>query len=245
MEKYVKKYEVRGYECDKDAHLRLISIFNLMQDIADKHASVMEVGYEFCKEHGIGWVGGNYHLKIHRLPKWEEMVELRTWPSDKTFVTGIREFEALDGENKPLFMASSQWVLIDTQRLRPVAVAKHLYDYELLPERMIETKFPTPPHPVRVDFEKIFYVRYDDIDVNNHVNNAVYPVWACEAVPMDFRQMHDLAEVEVSFKKSAVMGDVILIKTQIEDNVTHHVILNQAGDKEFALLQVKWKKKES
>ena len=240
MEKFVKQYDVRSYECDKDSRLRLLTIFNLMQDMADTHADLMGVGYDACFQKGIGWVGGNYHLRIHKLPKWREKIILKTWPTAKTFVTGIRDFEALNETGSILFQASSQWVLIDLTKGRPVAVAKNLGNYELLPERAIETQFSTPPLPERTDFEKKFFVRYDDIDMNNHVNNAVYPVWAAEAVPPAFKACHDVAELEVSFKKPALSGDVVLIETQIDDKTTRHLIKSETNGTIFAQVAIQW-----
>ena len=43
-----------------------------------------------------------------------------------------------------------------------------------------------------VDCEKTFHVRYDDLDINNHVNNTVYITWALEALDCDFRKSHNI-----------------------------------------------------
>ena len=243
MEKYTKEYEIRSYECDKDCRLRLLTIFNLMQDMADTHAELMGVGYDICFQKGIGWVGGNYHLRINKLPKWREKFTLKTWPAATTFVTGIRDFEALDKEGEVLFQASSQWVLIDLAKGRPVSVAKNLGEYELLSERAIETNFPALVFPKRIDFQKKFFVRYDDIDMNNHVNNAVYPVWAAESVPLSFRTTQEILELEVSFKKPALLGDTVLIETQIDENRTYHLIKNEKSETTLAQVTILWKNK--
>ena len=241
MEKYTKQYEVRSYECDKDCRLRLLTIFNLMQDMADTHADLMGVGYDICFQKGIGWVGGNYHLRIHKLPQWREKFTLKTWPSATTFVTGIRDFEALNKDREVLFQASSQWVLIDLEKGRPVSVAKNLGEYELFPERAIETNFQAPSLPKRIDFKKKFFVRYDDIDMNNHVNNAVYPVWAAESVPVMFRVSHNLVELEISFKKPALLGDTVLIETEIDENRTYHLIRDEKSETVFAQVSIQWR----
>ena len=39
--------------------------------------------------------------------------------------------------------------------------------------------------PESFDITKTFEVRYDDLDVNKHVNNANYIVWALEVLNMD------------------------------------------------------------
>ena len=142
-----------------------------------------------------------------------------------------------------MVLVSSQWALIDVARLRPVALAKHVDMSLWRSDRAIETDFPAILMPDRKDFAKTFYVRYDDIDVNNHVNNAVYPVWASEAVPFEFRKQHDLSEIRVAFKRSAVLGDIINIETQMDEDRTRHLIKSGEGDRVFALVEINWHKK--
>ena len=241
MEKYVKNYEIRSADCDQNGLLRLRTLFNLFQDLADDHANIMGVGYHFCKEHGIGWIGGAYHIRINQMPKWEDKVRLLTWPSASTAVTGIREFQMCSEKGDILIDASSQWVLVDTQKFRPISVAKYIGSYELIPERSVDTSFEKLPTLERIDYETDEIVRYDDIDLNNHVNNAVYPAWILDALPVEFLKQHVLKELKIQFKKSALLSDFIHIQTQIEGEHTFHVITNKDGSSEFARLEMKWK----
>ena len=243
IEKYSKNYEIRSYEVDKDKKLRLLTLFNILQDISDTHAEKIGVGYSFCLKEGLAWVGAGYHAKINRLPTWRDQVTITTWPSGNTAATAYRDSMLSDEAGNPLVLVSSQWALIDVARLRPVALAKHIDMSLWRDDRAIDTTFPAILPPERTDFEKTFYVRYDDIDINNHVNNAVYPVWASEAVPFEFRKQHDLAEIRVAFKRSAVLGDIISIETQIDEDRTRHLIKSAEGDRVFALVEINWRKK--
>ena len=111
------------------------------------------------------------------------------------------------------------------------------------------TQAPNPLKSIKdledSDFEKQFFVRYDDIDINNHVNNAVYPVWASESVPYDFRESHDIEKLDVCFKKPAHYGDVILVQTKTEGLKTHHKIVDaKEHGQEFSLAEIVWRPKE-
>lgn len=242
METLSLPHTVKIYECDRKRQLRLHCLFNLLQDAADTHADALGVGYGYCLSRAIGWVGANYHLKINRLPLWREEFVLTTWASGKTAVSGIRDFKAETGNGELLFFASSRWALIDRKTLRPAAVAKNLPDYALHDERMIDTAFPTIPPPEKHDFSALFPVRYDDIDVNDHVNNAVYPLWAAESVPRDFRKTHEIAEMEIAFKKPAVFDDDIAVFTQTDGLTTTHEIASPDGTKDFSRVRIRWKK---
>ncbi len=244
METLALPHTVKIYECDRKKQLRLHCLFNLFQDAADMHADALGVGYEYCLSRGIGWGGANYHFKINRLPLWQEKIVLTTWASGKTAVSGIRDFKAETENGELLFFASSQWALISLETLRPVAVAKNLPGYTLHNERMIDTVFPAIPLPENEDSAAPFAVRYDDIDINDHVNNAVYPLWAAESVSHDFRKAHEIAEMEIAFKKPAVFDDDITVFTQTDGLTTTHRIASPDKSKDFSRVRIHWKKEE-
>ena len=241
METLELSHTVKVYETDRKGELHLRNLFNLLQDIADRHADALGCGYAFCLSRNIGWVGANYHLKINRMPKRHETFTLTTWASGRTAVCGIRDFKAVNENGEALFCASSQWALIDLTSKRPIAIAKNLPDYHLHNERMIDTKFPSLSFPDAPETQIRFPVRYEEIDLNNHVNNAVYPVWAAESVPHDFRLTHDIAEMEIAFKKPAVFDDEIAVFTQTDALTTAHKICLPDKEKEFARVRILWK----
>lgn len=241
METLIRPHAVKIFECDRKKRLRLRCLFNLFQDVADEHADALGVGYDFCLSRGIGWVGANYHLKIDRLPRWRESFSLSTWASGKTAVSGIREFKAETPDGEVPFCASSQWALIDLVKGRPVSVAKNLTDYVLRAERAIDTAFPALPLPERVDAATEFPVRCDDIDINDHVNNAVYPLWALEGLPRGYADDRDVAEMEIAFKRPARIDDKIAVFTQIDGPTTLHRIAAPDKSTDFARVRIRWK----
>ena len=87
-----------------------------------------------------------------------------------------------------------------------------------------------------------FCVRFDDIDLNNHVNNAVYPLWATEAVDNNFRTTHNPEYLEISFKKEGLLGEKICVETQNDGNITLHSIKALGeNERELAKVRIRWK----
>ena len=54
--KYTKEYTIRSYECDKHENVRIITLMNILQDIADSNADSMGVGYDFCVKKTYHWI---------------------------------------------------------------------------------------------------------------------------------------------------------------------------------------------
>lgn len=244
MEKYSKIFTVSDYECDRFGQLKIRSLFNYFQDMADDHADQMGIGYDFCLKRGVGWIGVAYHVIFQKLPKWGDQIEIFTWPSVSTPVSGIREFEVKDLSGGTLIKASSQWALIDLIQKRPVLVSKHIGSYELIPERMVETDFKKLEAPIKADILISEVIREDDIDINQHVNNAVYPSWSMDAFSPDFLSQNSLSELSIRFKKSAKRGDQIRVHTKLDESLMEQSITDETGDIIYALIESKWQKKE-
>ncbi len=244
MEKYEKPYEIASFECDEYGTLRLRCLFNLFQDLADAHANIIGVGYNYCKQNHLGWVGGAYHVQIKKMPVWRDKIILKTWPSKATAATAIREFEMVDAKNgEVLVRASSQWILIDATKHRPVCVAPHLQHCEPITERSVETSFAKLPALEQIDVEITQIVRMDDIDLNHHVNNAVYPTWILDALPADFTVRRKLTELQIQYKYPVQKGDTVCVKSQMNGNTGLHVITNSSSTLEFARVRTVWELK--
>lgn len=242
MQKLCLPYKLRSYECDENCAMRIVTLMNIFQNLADINATELGVGFEFCMQKQMAWVGLNYHIKIERFPHLHEELKLLTWPSDKNNRIATRDFMVLDASDMPIIKASSQWLLVDMLRKRPISLTEHLPDLVSLNERALNTTFEKIEDLTSVDFSKTFDVRYDDLDLNHHVNNSIYPLWAIEAVEPEFRRGHVPSEIAIAFKKEATYPEKIKVLTEKPDDVSVHLIKSDSEEKELARVKICWKK---
>ncbi len=241
ISKYIKEYVVKSYESDCHGFLRILSLMNILQDIACENADVLGLGFVQCHEHNLTWVGSNYLIKINRLPRIDEHFVLETWPAEAKLWGAVRNFNIKDATGNVIACASSQWVLVDYERRRPVALSKYFPEYKCLNERVMEDDFHKLPDIASPDSVSEFAVRFDDIDVNNHVNNAVYPVWASESVNSEYRRTHLPTEIELNFKKEALYGEKIQVESQLSATESYHIIKDKSSGDELARCRFKWR----
>lgn len=239
--KYKKEYVVKSYEADCHGFLRLLTLMNLLQDAATESANILGFGFEKCAELGLTWFGSDYFIQIDRLPKMSESFVIETWPAETKLWGAIRDFKIYDSCGKEIIKVSSQWVLIDLARMRPVPLSKYFPDYEPLAERALPVEFMKIKEPDTFCVEDEIKVRFDDIDINNHVNNSIYPLWASECVDTDYRMRHCPAEIEINFKKSAVYGENVLILTSLDKDESFHSIRKTDRTTELSRCRIKWK----
>lgn len=238
--KFHKEYLIRSYECDKHENLRLLTLLNILQDAADTHADALGVGYEFCCAHQLAWVAANYHVKVIRAPKIHEHIHINTWPSEERKLGAIRDYEIRDDKGELLVQASTQWVLINVESKRPQAIRANLPAYTVLDEKADPFEFTKLIMPEDFQIQKQFAVRFDDIDVNNHVNNAVYPLWISESLETTFRDTHAIAEIEIAFKKETFAGETVMVSSVLDGLVSHHLVTCSDDGRELARAIVRW-----
>lgn len=244
MDKFQQKYRVRSAECDRFNQMRLRSLFNLFQDVADLNAEELGFGYSFCLQNQLTWMGAGYHLKINRLPRRDETIILYTWPAGLNALSAIRDFELKNEDGETLVLASSSWILIDLARKRPVAVPKYVNHLNVIGERVFETNFEKIALPEEFDYQAKETVREDDIDINLHVNNAVYPSWLLDSLPLEFLASHQLKELKIQFKQGAEKQSLVEILTKTQGADIYTLIKEGETKKEYARILSSWVKKE-
>lgn len=241
MKKYEKIYQIKTYEADKNGALRIPTLLNIFQDAADGSARELGLGMEYCLERGLAWVGSNYHIKINRLPKIHENIKIETWPSAEKMLGAIRDFVVYDENGTVIMLASSQWILIDFVKKRPLSLKNNLPQYQVISERALDTDFAKIAEPENITCRKEIDIRFDDIDINNHVNNSVYPLWASEAVDIDFRINHEPEEIEIAFKKECRYGERVEVLTEQNELHSTSIIKSMTDGRELARVKIAWK----
>lgn len=240
--KYKKEYHVKSYEVDCHGFLRVLSLMNWLQDSAVENADELGFGFAKCQELGVVWVGSNYLIKIDRLPRINEKIVIETWPAEGKLWGAIRNFTICDESGKVIVRARSQWVLIDFAKRRPVMLSKYFPQYCFLNEAVMDEDFHKL-EALGADAEIAeMQVRFDDIDINNHVNNAVYLVWGAEGVGQQFRMEHVPAEIEVCFKKEALIGETIEVCSKLNGMESRHTIRDKNSGTDLADCRFVWRK---
>ena len=242
IRKQVHTYTVKSFECDRKDTLRLLTLLNLFQDIADDSANEIGIGYDYLRTIGKAWVLIAMNVQIDRMPHLQEDITIKSWPSDCSALYTEREFEVWSASGERIILACSQWIVIDFASRRPMHLKDCLPEYEPIHEKVIlKERFPKLPAPERDDYTERFLVRYDDIDRNDHVNNAIYSLWASESLVPEYRIGHEPASITINFRKEGLFGEKILVHTQMDGDTSLHSIQAAGDGRELARIRFTWR----
>jgi len=245
---FQKQYHIRYSEIDAHGKLKIVNILNYLQDTASCHAYKMGIsGFDFLP-HGLAWVIYRYHLKIVRYPEWEEPINVKTWRYPSGNIYELRQFEITDNAGNILIHAKNAWVLINIAKKKPVRLKNNLPETLDNLKKEITYNFKKFPEFQNSEITLPFKIRMHDMDLNKHVNNAVYAGWATETVPEYIITDFQPSQMDIIFLNDAVYGDNIISSTSIIETspqpVLSHKIVKAEDKKELSKINTIWQKRK-
>ncbi len=243
---HTKTAEIGYSTLGSQGQLKIVSILNFLQDAATEHAAILEVsGFDLARE-DLAWVISRYQIEIKATPKWRDEIWIETWRTPVKNLYELRQFRIIDRNARELITARAFWVMVKKENSRPVRLSRYLSDGFLQQNTPSATEiFPNLKSPGRIDFELPFKIRMHDLDLNHHVNNAVYVEWAVETVPETLLLNYRPETINVTFHRESFYGNAIVSRTQIletrEGPQTLHSILGKEGTMELARISILWR----
>jgi len=239
-----RNYHIHYYEVDIHKKALITSIIDYLGDMAMYQSEILGVGIDHLKESKMAWVLYKWDITIESYPLLNESINVKTFAYSFKKFYAYRKYEIIDIEGKKIGYASSVWILINTDRRRPIRITNDMYEVYGIDESndaSIEIKDIKSINEVHS--EKCFQVRYSDIDTNMHVNNVKYVAWALETVPKDIVLNYELKNIKVTYEKETTYGETIKVSTEVirEEGkiICRHKIINEEGT-ELTLLESIW-----
>ena len=142
-----------------------------------------------------------WKIKVSSRPRWNEELTIKTWPRKFEKVSSWRDFEVYDENGNLVLIATTNWVLIDTNTGRPARITEDMMNkYGIVPKSVfreeITGKLKTDENEKKI-YE--YTAARRDIDSNHHVNNVMYLEFAYDAFPDNIEL--DFNNIEIYYKR--------------------------------------------
>lgn len=237
-----ENFKLRYSEIDCTHTLKPQVLLNFMQDLASDNAEEFGFGYSFNLKNNVAWFLLKYHFEFIDYPEKIYNITISTHAKGYNKLFALRDFK-FEYENQVIGYATSSWGLVNLTTKSMVPIASILSDNPNIKpwERQSSDLQYNKIKPLeRIDREKTFEARFDDLDVNQHVNNSNYIKWAVEVLNFDFRKTHKLKTLDMVFKKELKYGEKIVSQVQTEGNTTLHYLKNADTKDELCCVLAQW-----
>ncbi len=173
-----RAFRVRSYECDAYGHVNHANYLRYMQEAAFDASAAVGYDVERYRRMGHQWLIRETDVTYLRPLVYGDTVIVRTWVGDFRRVRSRRMYELrLASSDEPVATASTEWVYLNAETLRPATVPPEMVAAFLHPETVAGERrepFPAPPPPPPGVFRMRRRVEWRDLDQAQHVNNANY-----------------------------------------------------------------------
>ncbi len=231
---YQSNHIVRHHACGPDGKIKLQAVLDLFQDAAAEHADVLGFGMNDLSSLQYIWVLYQLKIAIIRPPELGEKLTVKTYPSGVQKLFAVRQYGIFDEKGEALVIASSFWLVINKANSRPIPPVKVLD-----PEKM-----ENPELPRYFDFSgkkremealpglgECHRVSHSDIDLNQHLNNAIYSRISADWLGKMTGKFILPREFRIDFTHAARLGDEIFGFGAIDSDGIFH-LEGRSGDGE-------------
>ena len=219
MEKSVfeKEWEIYFTQCYSNGRIRFSDLSNILQLTAGEHANAAGFGFKEMAKHNQTWVLSRIRIEITRLPKWMDVVQVKTWVQELEGARSTRNFEIT--VNGQLYVAAtSYWAMINTVKRSSEILAIPTEDFTTYPDR------PATQRPFsKLDISQVvknrdeYIVKLSDLDIVNHANNVKYLDWCMDRLPIELVLTNQIKSLEMNYLRELRYNDTIEINGDSTD----------------------------
>ena len=217
MSVYSTQLRLRNKDVELHRRLRTSTLFELMQEASIRHTEELGMGREMTLDRGLLWMVTLQRAEIARMPEYDELVTLESWPGDTMHLLFPRYYRVLDEKGNTLVSASALWALVDQETRRMVFPDR--YGVVIEGEKTgSEIALPSPPLRAKEGQASAFTVPYSYVDLNGHMNNTRYFDLAEDLIPAA-AEGRPLRSIAVEYANEAKLGDELCVMVEQQDNV--------------------------
>lgn len=216
---YEMKHQLAYYECTDSGHPSMSMMCSMMTMVSDAHSIFVGLDRQTIEKSGGAWVVIGYDGTLSdEQPSFGDQVILGTKAIAYNRFFALREFWMTDLNHQHEYVRlRAMFVMMNLKKRRLMGIPDEL----IMPfNSPVEKRLPRLASPVELgaDFDNQDYrVRYFDIDINHHVNNARYFDWLMDPLGADFLRHHQVASFTIKYESEVKEGSTVTSRYRLAD----------------------------
>ena len=246
---YTDYHVVDFRDVDRNYNIKLSAMLQILSTAATKDFHYSGFDPMYLNRKNLAWVIYDAQIDMDVTKLYANTLKVETFVKCTKNVYCTRYYVIYDDNDNLIGTGMSKWVVVDTvkkslAKIPNEIIAAYPFDEESLSKnhKLAMNKSKLKVKSESETKEKVFDIRYFDIDPNYHVNNTVYAAWAIESLSDegDFLAKNVSKSINIIFKNECPYTQKqVKVKYQIEDKTTHHDIYT-LDDNLLCIIDVKF-----
>lgn len=212
-----RDYRLRWMDFDRYGRIEPAAVLDIFQDIATIHANEIGIGRDEMIAQGVFWAVVRQKYEIVREPEYYQVVTVRSWPHTPTRASFLRDYTMSDEQGELLVKATSEWVLVDVESRKLVSAKDRIAHLDgFVEDRCFERKpRKLPDFDIEGKTAHVVMPLYADIDLNGHVNNAMYGNYVVNA--LNPGKEGAVRAFQIDYRHEALFGEPLSVYANQEE----------------------------
>lgn len=230
-------FEINFIQCYPNGKLKHTDLCNLLQLTAAKHAELGGISFTDMQAHHQAWVLSRSRIEITKMPRWRDVVTVKTWIQSLENSRSIRCLEMYLNDEK-IIGCETFWAVFNTQTRRPEALALPHEHFDKFSTKATENDFKKIDISLPINEVSSKKIVLSDLDIVNHANSVKYMEWCFDTLQPEQLLKEKITEIEVNYLKEVGYNDTIRIHEHKDGNTSIFSIKND--DKVSFAMEVTW-----
>lgn len=216
---YTEKFKIPLKDIGKDNKIKNRAVLEILENVACYYSDLVGYGVNNIKETKVTWILLDWKLKVINRPTYGQVLTVNTWGKGMNKFFTYRDYEIYDSNNNLCAIATSKWVLIDTERGKMSRLTENIIKAYNPEEKNVfkEENLEKVKIPEKFTHKIKYKVIRKDIDINNHMHNLYYLDLAYEALPDEIYNKRPFDYVRITYKKEIKLGEKVNCKYVEQD----------------------------
>lgn len=192
------------------------AILEMLENIGAYHSDLAGYGANDVPQTKLVWILLGWKLNVIKRPKYGQTIHVKTWGRDMAKAITYRDFEIYDSKNNLCAIATSKWVLINSDSKKLTRITEDIIEkYQVETKSVFEDReIEKIKIPKDVEYENCinYKVSRRDIDINGHMHNLYYLDLAYEVLPEEVYKNRPYNNVQIQYIKEIKLGETVMCK---------------------------------
>jgi acyl-ACP thioesterase len=198
------------FHVDFNGKLTLGVLGNHLLNCAGFHATDRGFGMATLNEDNYTWVLSRLAIEMDDMPGRYERFTIRTWVENVYRLFTDRNFAVINGDGIKIGYARSIWAMINMNTRKPADLL-NLHEGQITGYICEDEDCPIEkPGRIKVETKDVtatLTAKYNDIDVNGHVNSIRYIEHILDLFPIDYYRAMRVRRFEIAYIAESYYGD--------------------------------------
>lgn len=217
--RFREEYKVEFGQIDFHEKLTINGVVHYMQQTAGNHAEALNVNYHKSEEKThYYWIIARAKFILDKYPRWKDKLTVETYPGGYHKLFAVRLFNLLDEEGEKIGHIIGDYILMDSLTNRPVKIKGIKGPLDVLDFPYVGETLDKLAVPSVVQKQELRKVRYSEMDVNHHMNNAQHIRWAVDMLPIDIFKEKEIATLQINYNTGISYGTEVMVKSGVNED---------------------------